>query len=59
MLPATQQFFIVMIASAINDRLQRKLDHVEEERRVLREQLDVAADVRRRSGRRLARGSSS
>jgi len=28
-----------MIASAINDRLQRKLDDVEEERRLLREQL--------------------
>ena len=28
-----------MIASAIKDRLQRKLDYVEEERRVLREQL--------------------
>jgi hypothetical protein len=26
MLPATLQFLIVMIASAINDRLQRKLD---------------------------------
>jgi len=35
MLPATLQFLIVMIASAINDRLQRKLDYVEEERRVL------------------------
>jgi len=28
-----------MIASAINDRLQRKLDYVEEERRILREKL--------------------
>jgi hypothetical protein len=26
-----------MIASAINDRLQRKLDYVEEESRILRE----------------------
>jgi putative transposase len=42
MLPMTLQFLIVMIASAINDRLQRKLDDVEEERRVLREQLDDA-----------------
>ena len=42
MLPATLQFLIVMIASAINDRLQRKLDYVEEERRVLREQLAAA-----------------
>jgi transposase len=38
----TLQFIIVMIASAINDRLQRKLDYVEEERRILREQLDAA-----------------
>jgi hypothetical protein len=35
MLPAMLQFLIVMIASAINDRLQRKLDYVEEERRIL------------------------
>jgi RHS repeat-associated protein len=42
MLPMTLQFIIAMIASAINDRLQRKLDYVEEERRILREQLDVA-----------------
>ena len=34
MLPATLQSLIVMIASAINDRLQRKLDYVEEERAV-------------------------
>jgi hypothetical protein len=42
MLPVTLQFIIVMIASAINDRLQRKLDYVEEERRILREQVDAA-----------------
>ena len=42
MLPATLQFLIVMIASAMNDRLQRKLDYVEEERRILQEQLDAA-----------------
>jgi hypothetical protein len=29
MLPMTLQFLIVMIASAITDRLQRKLDHLE------------------------------
>jgi hypothetical protein len=39
MLPATLPFLIVMIASAINDRLQRKLDYVEEERRTLWEQV--------------------
>jgi hypothetical protein len=41
MLPMTLQFLVVMIASAINDRLQRKLDYVEEERRILQEQLDA------------------
>jgi putative transposase len=41
MLPATLQFLIVMIASAINDRLQRKLDYVEEERRILWEQVEA------------------
>jgi len=41
MLPATLWFLIVRIAMAINDRLQRKLDYAEEERRVLREQLDA------------------
>jgi len=41
----TRQFLIVMIASAINDRLQRELDYVEEERRVLRERLDAATGV--------------
>jgi putative transposase len=42
MLPMTVQFLVVMIASAINDRLQRKLDYVEAERRILQEQLDAA-----------------
>ncbi len=41
MLPMTLQFIIVMIGTAINDRLQRKLDYVEEERRILREKLDA------------------
>jgi hypothetical protein len=41
MLPMTLQFIIVMIATEINDRLQRKLDYVEEEGRILREQLDA------------------
>jgi transposase InsO family protein len=41
MLPMTLQFLIVMIASAINDRLQRKLDDVEEERRILWEEVEA------------------
>jgi hypothetical protein len=47
MLPATLQFLIVMIASAINDRLQRKLDYVEEERRILWEQVEALTGGRR------------
>jgi hypothetical protein len=41
MLPMTIQFITAMIATAIIDRLQRKLDYVEEERRILRERLDA------------------
>ncbi len=41
MLPATLQFLIVMIASAIDDRLQRKLDYVEEERLILWEEVEA------------------
>jgi hypothetical protein len=37
MIPATLQFIIAMIASAINERMQRKLDYVREEVRVLKE----------------------
>ena len=39
MLPTTLQFLIVMIATAINDRLQRKPDYTREEVGVLEEQL--------------------
>jgi len=53
--PATLQFLIVMIASAINDRLQRKLDYVEEERRGLREQLGATTDEAWRSGKIVCR----
>ena len=49
MLPATLQFLIVMIASAINDRLQRMRDYVEEERRVPRVQLEAATSGKKRS----------
>ena len=37
MLPATLQFLITMIACAINERMQRKLDYTQEEVRVLKE----------------------
>jgi putative transposase len=39
MLPATLQFLITMIACAINERMQRKLDYTQEEVRVLTEVL--------------------
>ena len=57
MLPATLQFLITMIACAINERMQRKLDHTQEEVRVLKDMLKAAtgsdrivftADQRRR-----------
>jgi hypothetical protein len=38
MLPATLQFLITMIACAINERMQRKLDYTQEEVRVLKAQ---------------------
>jgi hypothetical protein len=37
MLPPTLQFLIAMIASAINERLQRRLDYAMEEVRFLKE----------------------
>ncbi len=47
MLPATLQFFIVMIGCAINDRLQKILDYKSEEVRVLKEILkEVTGKVR-------------
>ena len=57
MLPATLQFLITMIACAINERMQRKLDYTQEEVRVLKEivaaptgngRLSFTADQRRR-----------
>jgi transposase len=42
MLPLTLQFLIAMIASAINERLQRRLDYALEEVRVLKEILRAA-----------------
>ena len=57
MLPATLQFLIAMIACAINERMQRKLDYTQEEVRVLKEilvaltgngRISFTADQRRR-----------
>ena len=41
-LPVTFQFFIAMVAHAINERMTRKLKYVQEEIRVLREALRTA-----------------
>jgi len=57
MVPATLQFLIAMIACAINERMQRKLDYTQEEVRVLKEllaaltgngRMSFTADQRRR-----------
>jgi hypothetical protein len=45
MLPATLQFLITMIACAINERMQRKLDYTQEEVRVLKEIVAVLTAV--------------
>lgn len=47
MLPVTFQFLIAMIAYAINERMARKLDYVQEEVRVLKEALLDAAGKKR------------
>jgi hypothetical protein len=47
MLPLTLQFLIAMIASAINERLQRKLDYALEEVRVVNEILCAATSKNR------------
>jgi len=57
MLPSTLQFVIAMIACAINERMQRKLDYTQEEVQVLKEllrtttgtlRISFTADQRRR-----------
>ena len=50
MLPFTLQFLIAMIASAISERLQRKLDYAQEEVRVLKEILCAATGKERIGG---------
>src|SRR5450432_2538572 len=47
MLPVTFQFLIAMLAYAINERMARKLDYVQEEVRVLREALVNATGKKR------------
>jgi putative transposase len=56
-MPATLQFLIAMIAYAINERMQRKLDYTQEEVRVLKDilvaltgsqRISFTADQRRR-----------
>jgi putative transposase len=47
MLPLPLQYVIAMIASAINERLQRKLDYALEEVRVLKENLRAATGKER------------
>ena len=47
MLPATVQFFIAMIASALADRLTRKMDYMREEQRILMELLHQATGKKR------------
>ncbi len=42
MVPATLQFIIAMVAYAINDRLGRRVDYLQEEVRVLKEALAAA-----------------
>ena len=61
MLPATLQFLITMIACAINERMQRKLEYSQEEVRVLKDMLKAATGSDRivftsDQRRRLARG---
>ena len=47
MLPSTVQFIIAMIASALTDRLTRKLDYMHEEQRILMELLQQATGKKR------------
>jgi hypothetical protein len=47
--PATLQFVIATIACAINERMQRKLDYMQEEVRVLKEIVAALTDSGRLS----------
>ena len=46
-MPATLQFFVAMIASAMTDRLTRKVAYMHEEVRVLKELPEVATGKKR------------
>ena len=48
MIPATLRLIVVMIASAINERMQRKLDYVQEEVRRSPPYQRVASSKQRR-----------
>jgi hypothetical protein len=47
MLPATLQFFVAMVASAMTDRLTRKMAYLHEEVRMLKELLELATGTKR------------
>jgi hypothetical protein len=47
MLPVTVQFIVAMLAYALNERMARRLDYLQEENRVLREALQAATGQRR------------
>ena len=47
MLPATLQFFVAMLASAMTDRLTRKMAYMHKEVRVLKERLELATGTKR------------
>ena len=47
MLPATVQFIIAMIASALTDRLAKKMAYMQEEQRILMELLQQATGKKR------------
>ncbi len=47
MLPVTLQFIIAMVAHALNERMARRLDYLQEEVRVLKEALALASGKKR------------
>jgi hypothetical protein len=42
MFPVTIQFIVAMLAYALNERMARRLDYLQEENRVLKEALQAA-----------------